>query len=142
MPHISTTTARRALMACAAGLAALVLAGCATLAGGPPEKVVRERAQERWAALIAGDFPKAYRLMPPSYRASTPVERFVGSFQGGVKWVKADVVWVKCETDDKCIARMNVDSLVAFNRGTTPLNNAWDETWIREDGGWWLFPTR
>ena len=50
-----------------ATVAAMALAGCATLAA-PPEKVVEKRATEYWKARIAGDYAKAYSLSTPAYR--------------------------------------------------------------------------
>ena len=38
----------------------LTLAACASLGGGKPEEQVRQRATERWQALVVGEFSRAY----------------------------------------------------------------------------------
>lgn len=127
--------------AAAACLAAVLLAGCATLSPAP-EAAVKERATKRWASLLANDFDAAYGYMPPSFRAITTLDSYKRTFQGAVRWVAADVLWVKCETDDKCVARMKIDAQYSLSaRSSAPLTSHFDETWIREDGRWWLFPT-
>lgn len=128
--------------AVAAGIAVALLAGCATApSSAPPERQVRERATQRWSALIGGDMEKAFAYMPPSYRSTTTVERYRRTFQGAVKWTGAEVAWVKCESDDKCTAHMKVDAQVMSMRGSPAISNYFDEIWIREDAQWWLFPT-
>src|SRR4051812_42141290 len=90
--RMSNITLRSPTRLLAAALAAAALAGCASL-DKAPELVVRERATQRWSALVAEDFEKAYTYMPPSYRAATPFERYKNSFKGAIKWVGAEVVW-------------------------------------------------
>jgi hypothetical protein len=127
----------------AAVLLAGAILGCATGAG-KPDDVVRQRADQVWKALIASDFEKSYEYMPPSYRAVTPLQRYKNGFGGAIKWVGAEVVSVKCDTEDKCIAHMKVEArtvLRGFRKDMPPLVNYFDETWVREDGQWWLFPT-
>jgi hypothetical protein len=124
-------------------VAVAALWGCATMSG-KPDDAVRNRADQVWKALVAGDLDKSYGFMPPSYRAVTPLERYKKGFGGAVKWIGAEVAWVKCDTEDKCIAHMKVDAqpfIGGFRRQTPPLTNYFDETWVREDGQWWLFPT-
>lgn len=125
-------------------LTVAALWGCAAMGGGKPDDVVRDRADQVWKALVAGDLDKAYTYMPPSYRAVTPLARYKNGFGGAVKWIGAEVAWIKCETEDKCIAHMKVEVqpvIGGFRRQVPPLTNYFDETWVREDGSWWLFPT-
>ena len=51
------------LLRCVPVLAALSLAACATV-GTAPQDQVRQRANERWKALVAGEFSKAYNYKP------------------------------------------------------------------------------
>ena len=121
-------------------LATAMLAGCGTMSKAP-ELSVRERATQRWSALIANDLEKSYSYMPPSYRAATPLDRYKNGFKGGLKWTGAEVVWVKCDTDDRCEARLKIDAQLGMPRNAPPLTNYFNETWVREEGNWWLFPT-
>lgn len=124
-------------------LVGAALAGCATMSS-KPEEVVRARATQSWKAMVANDLDKAYAYTTPSYRAATPLIRYKSNFGGAVKWTDAEVASVKCETEDKCVAQMKVTAIVTMNlrRGSIPpIVNYFDETWLRENGQWWLFPT-
>ena len=104
-----------------------------------PEDVVRQRAQARWDALIAGEWPKAYRYMAPSYRALVEEKRYVNQFGGGVGWVSANVVNVFCEPE-RCTVTMRVSYRVALaGRSAPPAETYFEETWVREDSQWWMY---
>ena len=120
-------------------LVPIVLAGCATLSPLKPEEAVRQRAQARWDALIAADWSKAYRYMAPSYRALVEEKRYANQFGGGAGWVAAEVVNVTCG-EDRCAARMKVTARPILGaRSGEPVSTHFNETWIREEGEWWLF---
>ncbi len=119
-------------------LAAMV-AGCASTASGPPEEVVRQRAQARWNALLDGDFSRAYDYMAPSYRALIERKRFPNQFGSGAGWQGAEVVSVTCETD-RCKVVMKVAVRTALRgRSAPPLSTHFDENWVKEDGQWWMY---
>jgi hypothetical protein len=121
-------------------LLAVLVASCATGSAGSPEATVRQRAQARWAALIAGEWNDAYAYMVPSYRALIPRNRFVNQFGGGGAWLDAEVVDVSCKEEDKCSVRMKVSFRpVLGGRSREPVTTHFDETWVREDGQWWMF---
>ena len=82
---------RRAMFATALAGAVLWLAGCASLQPKTTEDVVRQRAEERWAALIDAQFPKAWQYTQPgfefAYRSaegSAPSKRHHGRAGAGV----------------------------------------------------------
>jgi hypothetical protein len=117
-----------------------LLAGCAALSPAPPEVVVKQRAQERWAALIAGDWDKAYGYMAPSYRALVERKRFANQFGGGAAWEGVEVLSVTCGQEDRCTALIKISfrPILGVRRGE-PMSTHFDETWIREDGHWWMY---
>ena len=124
-----------------AGCAAVaLLGGCASLDNATPEQAVQQRATERWQALIAGDFKKAYEYLAPSYRAVSSFERYNEGLNGGAPWVKADVARVVCESAEKCTAGIRIESKAApvmhFHGNIV---TGVDETWLLEDGKWWLY---
>jgi len=124
-----------------AAVVATALWGCAT-APRTPELAVRDRATQIWQAKVAGDYGKAYTYMPPSYRAVTSVEDYRKTMGGAVKMVGAEVISVKCETQDKCVAEMKLEARAVLARGVSaPIVTHFDEVWVRESGAWWLFPT-
>ena len=120
---------------------AVILTGCSTLApeSKSPEETVRLRAEERWAALIKGDFQRAYDLTSPGFRAVVPPDRFASQFGGGGRWTRASVTKVQCEKD-RCDVTVQIDAQVAV-RGRAPMmvGSSYDEIWVREDGQWWKF---
>ena len=46
-------------------VAVAVLGGCAALDARPPEEVLKERAQQRWDAMVKSDFKAAYQFLSP-----------------------------------------------------------------------------
>jgi len=124
------------------GLAAIALAGCATMAT-TPEQAVSQRAAESWKARQAADYGKAYSFMPPSYRAVTPVETYKRSYGAAVQLTDVKVDKVVCETADRCVATVRLEAKVLALRGKAPpVVTYYDEVWVRENAQWWLFPTQ
>jgi len=123
-------------------ISCLAISACSTVGGqqGSPEDLVRQRAQGRWSALIAGDWDKAYVLMAPSYRAVINLNRFRGQFGSGALWQKAEIGTISCETDN-CTVQVKVTFRPAMARASSvpALETGFDETWVREDGQWWKF---
>ncbi|MBP6652376.1 MAG: hypothetical protein KA181_08115, partial [Xylophilus sp.] len=67
-------------------LSALALSGCAAFAPATPEQQVHQRATERWKALKASQWDKAYAFVTPSFRATMTEERYRERFVGVPKW--------------------------------------------------------
>ncbi|MCW5305118.1 hypothetical protein D8B30_17835 [Verminephrobacter eiseniae] len=124
----------------AAAVAAMVaLTGCAAPTPASPEQAVEQRANARWKALLAGDIKQAYGFITPSYRAVTSLERYSADLGGVATWIGAQVVRVECATE-KCTAVVKIEAKPIFTtpyRGT--ITTAVDETWLLEDGQWWLY---
>lgn len=121
--------------------AALVagLTACANIHGGSPEDRVRDRATERWQALVAYQMEKAYAYTTPAYRAVISFERDRARYGSAAQWVGAEVVRVTCEPA-KCTARVRIDArptIPGIGRKTTLTTHA-DEIWLLVDGQWWL----
>lgn len=126
-----------------AALLAATLSGCAGLGTPqPPELAVRTLATQRWQALMAQDFAKAYTFAPPSYRQLHTADVYQKKYQGvPVKWLAAKVLRVQCETE-KCDVRIDLESkpLIPFGfKGS--INSGLDETWVLENGQWWMLET-
>ena len=119
--------------------AATLAVGCASLSPAKPEEVVQQRAQARWQAMIAGEWDKAYSYMTPSFRAVVDQKRYPSRFGGSVSWLAAEVVNVTCE-EQRCTVRMKVTfrPVVGMRPGGVA-STGFDETWIFEDGQWWMF---
>jgi hypothetical protein len=106
----------------------------------PPEEAVRERALERWQALMQRDMEKAYGYLSPGYRAVTSLDLYRARFGSAVRWTDANVKKVAC-TDKACDVTVNVHyqymaPSVGMYEGEKPL----EEKWVQVDKQWWLLP--
>lgn len=119
----------------------IALAGCAGLgAKASPEEQVKARAQERGDAIVKGDRARAYTYFTPGYRAAVPLDRYQASIGKAVQNIGATVESVKCETLEKCIATVKVETKPLVVPGFTGTITTYsDETWLFEAGQWWYF---
>ncbi len=125
----------------AGALAALALvAGCAAMGPQAPEDAVKVRASARWAALLKPDMSAAYSYMAPGYRKVHDEQAYRMRRGSAVKWTGAEVVDVRCPEATKCIAKVRIEAKPFLGRkfGDTIVTHA-EETWLLEDGQWWLF---
>lgn len=130
-------TRRWSLMALMA--AGTLLSGCASFQT-KSEDAVTQRAIERWQALIKGDMAKAYSYSAPGFRAVVDVEGFKGRTGIAGRWLGAQVTSVSCDTPERCkaVIKLEFTTLIpgfSKDRMTTHI----DETWLLEDGQWWIF---
>ncbi|MBL0122196.1 MAG: hypothetical protein IPP88_05510 [Betaproteobacteria bacterium] len=122
---------------------AAIAAGCATSLGGDlaqvpraaktPEETVLARAQERWDALKAGQYDKAYSYITPTTRKTLPVEVFRGRI-AGASWLDVKVVKAVCEPE-VCDVSVKLDYYVLPNLRDS---QTVDEKWILDGGNWWF----
>lgn len=117
-------------------LIGLVVAGCASLSvDSAPEvkqKVVSERAQARWQALMKGDLDAAYAFLSPASKKATPLKAYAQTIKPGI-WRDVKVDKVSCEAE-LCKVQLAVTYDAKMMKGiTTPI---W-ESWIIEDGSAW-----
>ena len=119
---------------------ALALAGCASVsANRTPEEVVRQRASERAEAFVKGDLERSYSLTTPSYRKLKDLDGYKRGFGAGAKWEKAEVKGVTCEPQRcKVAIAVGVKPLIRGRFGDT-ITVQFEETWLLEDGNWWLY---
>ena len=130
---------RRTIGAVLLATAALGLASCAVLAPKTPEQVVRERAEQRWAALVSGDFDKAWTYTQPGYRAMIKQRDYYRQFGGGGQWKAAQINDVTCEAE-RCTVKLRLTTKVLVPPFTgQEIIGAIDETWIRDEGQWWYY---
>ncbi len=63
---LNTTT--RPFLKWLALCASTALVACAGINATSPEDVVKQRVNERWKALVSGDFARSYSYTSPSFR--------------------------------------------------------------------------
>jgi hypothetical protein len=114
---------------------AIFVVGCAGISGAPEtrESVVKARAQERWNALLAGRFDKAYEFITPSGRSTLPMETYRGRLSA-VTWRSAKVTAVACEPE-VCEVTVVLDIDVLPN---LPHQQPISEKWLLDGGKWWF----
>ena len=119
--------------------AVVALVGCAAVKPKTPEEEVIERANARWAALVAGDFAKAYTYLTPSYRKVVSSKVYAGSFGTAAKPISAEVVRAACYVEE-CDLGVSVDLEIALPyKGLQRLSSGREERWVREDGQWYYY---
>jgi len=136
----STTMSAFSLRSALAVAAVALVAGCAALGPQAPEEAVKARANARWAALLKSDMTNAYAYLTPGYRAVHDLESYRKRRGTAVKWTGAEVVDVRCPEATKCLAKVRIEAKPFMGRkfGDT-ITTHYDETWLLEDGQWWLF---
>lgn len=138
MNRSSSPFSRRYVLA-AAVLAASMLGGCATVNHQTPEKVVGERAQQRWDVLLKSDYGTAYDYLSPAQRAISSRQSYINRFGEGVKWLSAKLQTVSCESPERCSAVLQVKTLVLAPGFSTPITTKVTEIWVKDEGNWWFY---
>ena len=126
---------------CATLCVALTLSACASLGGGGnPQQQVRQRATERWQALVKGEISRAYSYNTPGFRAVVTPDGYRNRIGSSVIWLGAEVNRVECLEADKCTAVVRIDyKPVMMRQNSDKFSTHVDETWLFEDGEWWFF---
>ena len=126
---------------CATLSVALTLSACASMGGGSnPQQQVRQRATERWQALVAGEVSRAYSYNTPGYRLVVTQDGYRNRIGSSVTWVGAEVIRVECLEADKCNAVVRIDfKPVLMRQNSDKLSTHVDETWLLERGQWWFY---
>jgi hypothetical protein len=102
--------------------------------------LVRQRGNERWAHLAGNDFAKAYSYNTPSFRAVISPESYRGRLGAGAIWVGGEVTDVTCPEAAKCVAKVRIDFRpVLRGKPGEKYSTYADETWLLENGQWWIF---
>ena len=120
-------------------LTTLLVSACAALPGLTPQDQVRARATQRWQALLANDYAKAYEFATPSYRALVTPDSYRSRQGAALQRTSAKVFNVDCPTTDKCTARVEVSVKPPLgSRYGADVTAPVDESWVLENGQWWL----
>lgn len=134
----------RSVRSCAAVMTVSVLLAACASTPPAPEVRVAQRAQARWDAMIKGDFRAAYAFLSPASRAMTHYDLWAATRKPtATEWKGASVVKVECRDAQVCKARVNINHQPLVGGGSLgTISSAVDETWLIDDGEWWLLYTR
>jgi len=121
-----------------------LLAACAATPAAR-DKLIEERAQARWDALLARDYEAAYGYLSPGYRSTTSVTDFEISVRARrVQYISAEYRSHSCE-EAVCTVQIMVGYRVVRPVVGVPewkSTSLVEERWINSDGGWWFLPEK
>lgn len=115
-----------------AGLA-IAIAGCAAIETKPKEEVVKQRAQARADAMVAGDYKAVFEFYSPVARQTMKYESFVQNVQLGT-WKGATIDKVQCSSEELCQVDLTIDYAHRMGRFKGPVR----QSWLKEQNNWYL----
>jgi hypothetical protein len=95
-------------------------------------KLVVERAQQRWNALLKQKMDVAYEFISPGGRSLMTAEQYRPRVNTGF-WRGAKADKAECDAET-CEVTVLVDMLIEGVKFTNPIK----ETWILDAGKWWF----
>jgi len=120
-------------------VASALLSGCASLQS-TPEETVQKLSNQRWQHLLARNYEKAYAMAVPSYRKLKSFDYYRDNMLAvPVRWKSAEFVRAQCGPQTCKVTVKVVSQLMLPTRFKGPLESAFDETWVFEDGQWWMY---
>ena len=139
VPGAALNVLRRAVLA-SLGLA--LLTACAA-SPAARDKLIQQRAEARWAALLARDYAQAYAFSSPGYRSGASVVDFEIEIRSRrVQYTSAEYQGHSCE-DAVCTVSMRVSYQVVRPAPGVPKwesSSVIEERWINTEGNWWFVP--
>jgi len=109
---------------------------------GPVNKVVEQRALQRWDLLINHQAEKAYDYLSPGFRATKKREDYATEMNNRpVKWSKVLPYRQNCAKPDVCILDLQIDANIKMpGVGEVSSLGFVKETWIKSQGKWFFVP--
>jgi len=110
-----------------------------TAAAVQSEQVIKQRALERWDALIKRDYTVAYSFEHPAYRAAYSLEQYRKEFGEDIAWDKVEINQLVFEGNEVATVFLKVwyRSLQPDWARTSQIGGNISEKWIWEDNQWW-----
>ena len=112
---------------------AMGVAGCSMMDSRPDAEIVKDRAQARWNALVAGDFSKAYGYISPTGRSALTPDAYASSLRRGF-WRSVTVDRVDCSSKELCEVQTTIEYEGRGMRTRTPSK----EKWVKDGSTWWF----
>jgi hypothetical protein len=102
-------------------------------------EVLKQRAAERWQALVSNDWQTAYELEAPAYRAVYDIGHFSRRFGTAVTWDRAEVMSADVgEGGDAAVVNVTLWYRSAGVAETSPpMPVKLRENWVKDSGLWW-----
>jgi len=96
-----------------------------------------ERAIERWKALIAQDWEKAYTFATPNYRKTYSAKAFRNNYGSAVEWKEVKLLSSKLTNDNITDVKLEVKYTFAEGGANLLLPSVIDERWQLINKTWW-----
>jgi hypothetical protein len=128
-------------------LAGMLVSACSGNSPKPDDSEIFQvkYAEDRWDALLAGDYETAYAFYAPGYRSTISVVDFAVEYRlRRVRYTSAQYMEHSC-MDAVCTVYFDVGFTISK---PVPGMNKWDgsdileEKWVKTDGRWWFLPTK
>ena len=104
----------------------------------PQEEAVLKRAQERWDALVARDFERAWIYLDAAGREKVKQQDYAKMFGDDSRWTEAKAQRARCITG-RCSAFIELTSMVLvpnFKSDFPEFTTHFDEEWVLEGEQW------
>jgi hypothetical protein len=103
------------------------------------ESELRERAQQRWDAVVKKDFTKAYSFETPEYRKENSAETFAQQFGRMVRWHMATVEELRYHRDNEAELVIGLDYSFSLpgSDETVRTTGRFKEIWVLLGDQWW-----
>ena len=111
--------------------------------GAVPNKIVQDRAIQRWDLLIAQKADKAYDYLSPGYRATVKREDYARDMkERPIKWSRVRPYREVCDKPNVCVIDLQVDVGVKMPGVSQMVSSVGfvSETWILSRGTWYFLP--
>lgn len=124
--------------------AALIVAGCATT-GQDGATALERRVDSYYAALIKGDYRKAYEHFSPGHCKQFAFYEHYQAYPPVARYEEARIRKTDCPSESACKVEMiatfvfKTDMMELDGRRIT---HTIPERWVRVDGQWWILPPR
>ena len=105
----------------------------------PEEQALVQRAQERWDALVAQDYERAWTYLEPAEREKTEQKNYKAHFGDALVWKEAEALNAKC-LPARCAVLVRLTSqamLPGMGTRAQDITTHMTEEWVLEDGTWW-----
>jgi hypothetical protein len=103
---------------------------------------LKSRVEERWQAMLARDYDKAYAYASPAYRKVFSKRQYLSDYAEQIRRDKVEVLKIEFTDDKQKHARVRVliHYTTVINDNLAHLTGGIWEYWAIEEGQWWHVP--
>lgn len=118
--------------------------GCAIKGGYRDESsILRERAVDRWEALLNKNWEEAYSYELPEYRATHDVAKYKRRYGSSVQWLHVKIEAVEIKEDHHTadvFGELTFQFMAPGSSQNIRNTSEFRERWVKKDSEWWFTP--